>query len=187
MSVVDEIFTKMSSHMIQGMMLHEQLMNCYEFLGLHGYSACHKYHYLSETIGYTHLCNYSINHFGKLIQNERITDPEIIPSSWLSSVRDDVDEATRKQAMIAGLDEWIEWESSTVELYSSCHNELWENKKIAAAEFVKSYILDAEEELTFAKNEKIKKSAMDFDIVSIIEEQDAWHKLYSKKAKKLNK
>lgn len=182
---IDEIFSEISSHMIQGMMTHEQLMNCYEFLGLHGYAACHKYHYLSETNGYIHFCNYVINHFDKLIQNERVTDPEIIPATWLTAVREDMDPSTRKQAMIAALDEWIEWERGTVELYSNCYSDLIQNKKIAAAEFIKTYILDAEEELTFAKNEKLKKSAMDFDIVSIIEEQDAWHKLYSKKVKKL--
>ena len=48
---IDEIFSKMSEHMVKGMMVHEQLMNSYLYLGLKGYAACHEYHYLEETKG----------------------------------------------------------------------------------------------------------------------------------------
>lgn len=180
---IDEIFSKLSSHMIQGMMTHEQLMNSYEFLGLPGYAACHEYHYLSETKGYIRLTQYKIKHFGTLIQNERVTDPEIIPATWIQGVREAVDPATRKKALSAAIDTWIDWEEETKALYNQCYLELMNHSDMAAADFILSYINDVEKEIVFAKEERLKKTAMDFDIVSILEEQDSWEKKFRKKIK----
>ena len=182
---IDEIFSKLSSHMIQGMMTHEQLMNCYEFLGLSGYSACHEYHYLSETKGYIRLTQYKIKHYGTLIQNERVTDPEIIPATWIKGIREAVDPATRKEALSAAIDTWIDWEEQTKALYNECYAELMRLGDMAAADFILSYINDVEEEIVFAKEERIKKNAINFDIVSIVEEQDSWIKTFRKKIRKL--
>lgn len=180
---IDEIFSKLSSHMIQGMMTHEQLMNCYEFLGLSGYAACHEYHYLSETKGYIKLCRYKVKHFGTLIQNKKVTDPEIIPTSWLEASRDLTDFQTRKKAMSAAIDTWIDWEEQTKRLYNDCYKAFYELNEMAAADLVLSYINSVEEEIVFAKEERLKKIAMDFDIVSILEEQDSWEKKFKKKIK----
>ena len=60
-----DIFSAIASHMIKGMMVHEQLMNSYQFLGLAGYATCHEYHYISESKGYADLCKYAIEHFSE--------------------------------------------------------------------------------------------------------------------------
>ena len=84
MSVVEN-FSRMASHMVNGMMVHEQLINAYLFLGLKGYAECHKYHYLEETKSYISLCEYSVEHFDQIITARINPDgiPEIIPISLL--------------------------------------------------------------------------------------------------------
>lgn len=181
---VDEVFTVLASHMIKGMMVHEQLMNTYLFLGLNGYAKCHEYHYISETKGYIRLSNYKLEHYGSLIKQGPFEIPEIIPESWFGFTRSAVDSETRHKAMVAALEEWIKWERQTRELYVVAFEELMQQNQVATAEFVKSYILDVEDELVYATNEKIHKSSMGYDIVSVVEEQDELSRFFDKKIHK---
>lgn len=184
MSVAD-IFKSMASHMIEGMMVHEQLMNSYMFLGLQGYAACHTYHYLSESCGYIRLCRYASDHLDILIPSDRPENPAILPESWKRGKRTDVTPAMRREALEAAIREWIKWETGTVELYSGFYKELLDSGQIPVAEFVKKYAADAEEEIAYAKNDLIHKSAMNFDIISILEEQSELEKCFRKKIKKI--
>ena len=138
---IDEIFSSLSSHMIKGIMLHEQLMNSYLFLGLYGYAKCHEYHYLSETKGSILLKRFVIDHYGILIKQENFSIPDIIPASWLTIHREDVDRSTRYQAMTAALNTWISWEEETRDLYETAYKELLSKNDVPAAEFIKDYIL----------------------------------------------
>ena len=182
---IEKIFSDLSTHMIQGMMTHEQLMNSYRFLGLQGYAACHEFHYLSETKGYVTLCRYKAEHFSSIVKSGRPSDPAIIPDSWYGKRREEVNPKTRREAMEAALSEWIRWEESTLSLYSSVYKDLLDLGLIDFAEFVKSYIVDVSDELVYARNEFLQKSAMDFDIVSVLEEQDKVERSFKKKIRRL--
>ena len=86
--------------------------------------------------------------------------------------------------MRAALDEWVTWEQETKLLYEDVYAELLSKNEIPFAEFVKSYILDVEEEIVYAKNERLAKASMDFDIVSILEEQDEYERSFKHKIRK---
>lgn len=181
---VEEIFSAFSSRIVKGMMVHSQLMNSYLFLGLKGYAKCHEYHYIEETKSYIKLCRYSAEHLNRLCGNSEVSDPGIIPKSWYSYSRDDVDPETRKKAIAASFDEWINWEKETKKLYESFYAEFIALNDIATAEFVKEFILDVEKEIVYSENERLEKSSMDFDIVSILEEQFKIEKTFEKKLSK---
>ena len=184
MSVVEN-FSRMASHMVNGMMVHEQLMNAYLFLGLKGYAECHKYHYLEETKSYISLCEYSVEHFDQIV-TARINPegiPEIIPMSWKQNNKYNIVVKTRIQAVEAALEEWISWEEKTKALYESIYHEII-NEDVSASEFVKSYILDVEEEIVYSKNELLVKRAMEFDMSSILEEQEKYERSFKKKIRK---
>lgn len=179
----NEIFSNLASHMIEGMMFHEQLMNAYGFLGLPGYSKCHEYHYISETEGYIRLCRYYIEHFNRLVVADEIDNPQVIPESWFLSERKDVDDATRRESIEAAMTKWLDWEKNTLYLYEEAYRDFL-TYNVAAAEFIKEYILDVDEEIRYAENELLHKRAMDYDIVSIIEEQEAYEKEFRRKIRK---
>ena len=184
--LIGDLLSPIASHMIEGMMVHEQLMNSYNFLGLYGYGACHEYHYLSETIGYTKFCKYVSEHFDIIVPSEiRPNDPKILPESWRDMARFDVTSKDRREAIIAGYEAWIKWEVDTLDLYEKCYEGAIESGRIPFSEFIKSYILDVEEELTYVKREQILKEAMNYDIVSIIEEQDKVYKFFKKKIRRI--
>lgn len=180
-----DIFSEIASHMIEGIMVHEQLMNSYLFIGLPGYATCHEYHYLSESIGYSMFCEYIADHFDMLITGGIPLNPGLIPNSWMNTKRVSVTQQIRHEALEAAFNEWLKWEENTVNLYSDMYKELIKLNLIPASELVKKYILDAEEELAYARNELISKEAMDYDIVSILEEQEDCKKKYKKKIKKI--
>lgn len=184
MTVV-EIFSRIGTQLVKGMMVHSQLMNAYLFLGLDGYAACHEYHYLSESNSYIQVCKYATDHFGMLVNvDNSIQDiPDIIPQSWFANDREKVDTKTRLQAMEEALTTWIEWEENAKKLYEDLYLEL-EKKDVPAAEYVKEMIVDVEEEIVYARKERLVKRSMAFDIVSIMEEQKECERSFKKKIRK---
>ena len=178
------IFQRLSTRQIGGLMFHEQLMNYYQFLGLDGYAKCQQYHYISETLSHARLNKFAIKYYSILVRPNQVKDPDIIPSRWYDYIRELIEDDARKEAIEFGLGEWIKWESDSCAIYSSAYLDLMNAGEIAAAEFVKELTMDAEEELTLAKDEKLKKSAMNYDIVSILEEQETYEKMFSKKIRK---
>ena len=184
MTVVENL-SRMASHMISGMMVHEQLMNAYLFIGLKGYAACHEYHYLEETKSYISICKYSIEHFDEIVSAPLNPNdiPTIIPTSWAGFNKFHIDVKTKSQVSESALKEWIEWEEKTKALYESIYDEVVK-EDIPASEFIKGYILDVESEITYAKNELLDKRSRSFDMVSILEEQKEYERSFKKKIRK---
>lgn len=182
---VKEIYSTIANHMIKGLMIHEELANYYDFLGLEGYKRCHEYHYIEETLNYRSLCRYFINHHNMLIPDTRVDTPDIIPESWYSHTRDDVDPSTKKNAIKLGLEKWVNWEKETKDLYQRMYKELIEIGEVASACKVKEFIHGVDYELKKAERYWLNKEATSYDMVQIIEEQKAKHKKYKKKMEKL--
>ena len=182
---VDEIFSKILTHEIKGLMVHEELANFYDFLNLHGYKRCHEYHYLEECCVMRSVERYYLNHFNKLIKKERIEEPEIIPSSWYNYGRWDVDVSTRQSALKTGITEWVDWEKETKELYEKMYKELCDIDEIAAACKIKELICDVDCELKYAEREALKLKAIDYDLNSVYLCQDEMHKKYKKKTESI--
>jgi len=114
---VDEIFTKLAAHMVEGMMIHDTLSKGYDFLGLYGFSKCHEYHHIEETKGYECLLHYYSTRYHKLLEIKNIPEPEIIPANWYKYTTMAVDVATKRQAVKTMMEKWVEWERNTKKLY----------------------------------------------------------------------
>lgn len=179
-----EIYSKLSEHMIQGMMFHDQMSNYYDFLGLQGYKRCHEYHFLAETLNYRSLCRYFINHHNMLIPETRFDNTSVIPEGWYSHVRGDVDVATKKNAVKTGLTKWVEWERETKRLYQQMYQELMNIGEVASACKIKCFIADVDCELKKAERYWLNKEAIEYNMESIISEQKSKHRKYKEKMKK---
>lgn len=181
MTVIDDL-SRMASHMIEGVMVHEQLMNVYLFAGLYGESVKHKSHYLAESQNYADLCEYCMKVYGVLV-NASIKStaiPSLIPKSWLSSSQFDLDYDTRIEIIKSADDEWIKWETETLDLYNDIYSHLIASSSSSTSEFIKKYILDVESELMEAKREKLEHSAVNYDMPFIMERQETMEHFYNK-------
>ena len=180
---VDEIFTELSGHMIKGLMIHDQMADYYDFLSLRGYKRAHEYHYKKEMCAYRRLHRYVIDHYGKLIEEKRIEDPEIIPQSWYRYKRDEVDAATKRNAVKNGIEKWVAWEKETKALYQMAYRELMAANENAAAIFMQKFIADVDCELKWAERKAIELNSVDYSLAFIIGEQKHIHDKYKGKMK----
>ena len=180
---VDEIFAELSAQEIKGLMIHDQMADYYDFLSLRGYKRAHEYHYKKEMCNYRRLHRYFINHFGKLIEERRIDNPETIPASWYRYTRKEVDANTKRGAVRTGIEKWIAWEKETKALYQTAYKELMDNKEEAAAIFMQDYIRDVDCELKWAERKALELEAVDYSLAFIIGEQNRLHDKYKGKMK----
>ena len=182
---VDEVFSKILAHEIEGLMTHDQLANFYDFLDLHGYKRCHEYHFLEEACTMRTVERYYTNHFNKLIKKHPVEDPKVIPDSWYNYGRWDVDTNTKQNALKTGITLWIDWEKKSKKLYEEMYKELCEIGEIAAACKVKELICDVDKELKYAEREGLKLKSIDYNIDSVYLCQDEMHEKYKKKSEEI--
>ena len=175
---IEEIFSELSSHFVKGLMLHDQMANYFDFLQLQGYKRCHEYHFKAESDNYRKLNRYYLNHYNKLILEQRVDDPKVIPDSWYKYSRSDVDIATKKNAVNSAINKWVSWETETKELLERMYCELLDLNEISTAIFLQDFIKDVDCELEYAERKHLDLMSVDYDMTYILEEQKRLHDKY---------
>lgn len=183
---VEEIFKQLSTHMIEGLMVHSQMSDYFGFLGLKGYQECHKYHYFEENTNFRKINKYYLHHYNKIIPELPFNNPKVIPDSWYKYTRQDVDANTRKSGIQAGMEKWVDWEEGTKALYQQMYKELIAIGEVAAAEEVANYICDVDNELSAAMQKSLELKAINYDINLIIDKQEEKYQKYKKKLEKID-
>ena len=178
---VEEIFRTVSTHMIKGVMVHEQLADYYDFLNLHGYKRCHEYHMHKEMKSLRKLHRYFINHFNRLIEEEQFDNPDVIPSSWYRYTRQEVDVNTKRNAVKSGIEKWVAWEEDTKKLYAKMYTELMTIGEVSAAEKIGCFLSDVDCELKMAQRYHIDLVTSDYSISYILGHQKHKHDYYLRK------
>lgn len=177
----EEIFSKLAAHMIKGIMIHNEIAQQFNFLGLEGYALCHYNHHVEETHNYMRLCDYYSTHYHKLIEILEVSDPQLIPQSWYKYTTIDVDNKTRREAIQSIMNQWIDWEKDTKKLYQTMYEELCILHESASAFEVAELIHDVTTELAGAEKNLIQLEMINYDWVKIIEEDQVKQKKYKKK------
>ena len=182
---IEEIFSRIAKHMVEGLMTHSKLADFYHFIGLKGYAKCHEYHFFIENISYRKLSDYYLCHYGKLIEDQQFRNPDIIPENWIGHTRADISDETRRNSIQSGVEKWVIWERQTKSLYQKMYDELVKLGEIAGSEFIMELIKDVDYELADAEQEWIEKKAMNYDVNDIVLEQEDKMKKYCNKSKEI--
>ena len=140
-------------------------------INLFAYQKSHENHYYEESKNYRRLNNFYLNYYHKLIPDQRIEPPSIIPSSWYKYAREDVDTNTKRQSVRDLMKKWIEWETETKTQLHSYYKQLFDMGEICAAQEILYYLEDVKHELEGAYNTYINLKSTDYDIVYIIDQQ----------------
>ena len=178
---IDEIFLRLSEHMLNGVMAHESFATYYDFLGLKGYKQCHEYHFLKELSNYRTVCKYYTNHYSKIIPKYTFSNPEIIPDAWYNHTREEVSANDLQNAVRDGLTKWAKWERDTKHFYEEMYSEALNIKEIATANLIMCLIEDVDCELKKVERYVLEKKATNYNLSDIIYEQKAKHDKYKKK------
>lgn len=168
---VEEIFSAVSAHLVEGLMYHDQLHQYYAFLALQGESEAHRGHYESESRAYHKLHDYYLTHYGKLIPRMRSVDPGKIPENWYRYRRDEVDASTKRLAVQTGMESWVDWERETKALYEKSAKDLLDLNEMDAYRFMMCYVEDVSEELKCAEAQKLEYQSTGYDMSYIMDRQ----------------
>ena len=182
---MDENFKILAAHFIKGMMVHDQMASYYDFLGLRGYKKMHEFQYYKDSITYRKIQRYFINVYGRLVPEERVEDPQLIPEGWRGYKKEEVDANTKRNAVESGMKKWISWETDTKIKLQDAIKRLQDAGQIADAEFVKCILMDVTHELKCAERKLVDLISTNYDMVSIVESQTEIHDCYKKKMKEL--
>ena len=170
--------------MIKGIMIHDQMCDFYDFLNLHGYKRAHEYHAKCEMKAMRKLHRFFINHYDRLIEEDQIDNPDVIPSAWYRYKRQDVEPNTKRNAVKTGIEKWVAWEQETKDLYERMYAECEEE---VARQMIGCLLCDTAKELKYAKRKHLDLVAVDYSIAYIVGQQDHLHDLYRKKMSKHDK
>lgn len=181
---VEEIFNKLASHMVEGIMYHDDMAKAFDFLGLHGYAKCQDYHHFEETKNYRELSHYYATHYFKLLQ-VNIEQPQIIPETWFKYSSQAVDNGTKRNAIKEIFTKWKNWEESTKKLYQELYTELTNLSEGAAAIKISKYLSDVDAELHDVWKELLTLEAINYNLDVILPNQKELRKKYKKLSKKL--
>ena len=166
-----EVFAVLKAHMLEGMVLHDEMKRYFEFLGLEGYARFHEHQYHEETKGYHRLCEYYISHYNEMIPPRDMKRPDVIPDSWYRVNRKEVDVSTKRTGVKDAIEKWVRWEKETKSLYEEMTLELIQMEEIASSEFIRHYVKDVDDELCRADRKHIQLETVGYDIGYIISDQ----------------
>jgi len=178
---VKEIFSNLTNHMVKGLMVHDQMIHYYLFLELEGYAKCHKYHYYEESKTYNKVVYHYFKYHNKLIEPQKIDNPNLIPQSWYQYEQKDVDINTKRSAVKSGLEEWLKWEKETEKLYKTFYKELLTLEEYNDAKLLEELLCHVTEEIAEINKYCIEKKSTDYNINAIMEEQTKKKHKYRKK------
>lgn len=172
----EEIFSEIALHMIEGVMIHEEMASYFAFLRLNGYEALQTERYMDESKSLNQLYSYYIRHYGRLVPKPEIkTIPQVIPDSLYNHKVDDITTNDVRQSTKDIFQLWVEWEKKTKKLYERSYIDLIDNNDdVCAAIMVKQLVSEVESELELAKDYWYKLKNSNFDIVFIMEDQDRY-------------
>ena len=179
-----EILSKISEHQIAVLMLHEQLADYYDFLGMRGYKRIHEYRYFAESKNMRATHRYAINCTDYLITAGHIPSPRII-DIWSGMTRFQINPSSKSQYVKDGFEKWHTWEHETKELYSKSYEELIVIDDVATACFVKELVENVNMELKYLERMKLSLNNVMHDMKYIMLMQDEVHENYKDKVEKL--
>jgi len=167
------IFSELNSHMLQGLMMHDQLYRLFLFLRLYKFAKFHKKQYREEDKAYKKLNKYYICKQNKLIPDIPVNVTSIvIPLDWQTKTRFDISPNEIRDAVRLAISIWADWERKTKELYSQAYMGLLNTGYTAEAEHVVKLLRAVDKELSEAEDLQLRLNAIDYDIIEIMDMED---------------
>lgn len=147
MMSICEIWSKICTHQVTGLMYHFQFADMFYFLGLNNLGKDQECHYREESDSLRKNHCFVLSHHNKILIHKHAEGVDLIPSAWSKYTVGDVDKSTRKNQVASIFESWMNWELKTKELYTEMYHSAKEQYALADACRIKEMILDVEEEL----------------------------------------
>lgn len=190
MMTVEEISSLVAQRLLQGSMNHQSFAKYYSFLGLEGYKLFHQHQYYEQSCTYLKFTFYFLQHYNRFVpkfSTETLSTFAIIPDNWYDYSREDMDINTRRNAVKNGLQKYVHWEKQTKKVLEDCYSQYMNISQIALGLKLKDYLQKIDKEIKKAELCLLQISATDYDMPTVISQQEKLKKKYGKKLEQLRK
>lgn len=175
-----EIFSRVASIYLKGIMFHSDMARYFDFLNLSGYKKMHEHEFYAQNKKYMKLQGYYTEHYQKLLPDPNLTGETVIPANWYNYKRSDVNAADKKNAVKLAFTKWIEWEHHVKHELTECVKALREADEYAAACEIEQELCDLSEEIKRAECMNITLKSRDYPLDYIDDIQAALCEKYKK-------
>lgn len=207
------LYSELINRMKQGVEMHEQLADYYNFLNLPGYAKCHEYQMLCELLTYRKAKDMYMREYNQLVQpaymvNNTLTNMaansnnpnamnnmannkmnysnNVIPTNWYNYTRYDVDQGTKRTAVKEGFKKWLDYEKDTKQYLTNMAQYLEQNNEREAARKLDYLIEHVEKEIEAAENKMMNLESAGYDMNYILQQQEELKQHYAEKIRKMN-
>lgn len=211
---VQQLYSELINRMKQGVEMHEQLADYYNFLNLPGYQKCHEYQMLCELLTYRKAKDMYMKEYNQLVQPNYMSGllnmgnnmgqngqqmsgnsgsngnynyaENVIPQNWYKYTRYDVDSGTKRNGVKEGFKKWLDYEKETKQFLTQMADKLHQlNEREAARKL--DYLIDhVEKEIEQAEEKMISLESDGYDMSYILQQQEPLKEKYAEKIRNIN-
>lgn len=180
-----KLYSVLNKRMTTALMLHSEMSDYFNFIGLHGFKRMHEYQYFKESIGKRRLNRKYLDMHNMLISEKGHEKIEVIPSDWYKHTRMDIDDSVVPKYTRMALKTYMGWEKETMELLENICHVMLDRGKISDYSVMKCYLDDVSCELKKVYRLAEELNSVGYDVLYIEEKQKEIHDCYKEKMKKL--
>lgn len=184
-SSVEDAFHVINSRQISALMMHDEMADLFDFLGLMGFKRMHEYQYFAESAKHRGIKRYYLNHHNKLLPHEKIERVSVIPEDWMRYSRKDVTPSIRKQSVQTAFGQYTEWEYRTKSIYEKVAASLLNLGYTADFNKVNDLVKDVDMEIKRLDRLCLSLRSVDYDPMYFVTIQDKLHEEYDKRTQEI--
>lgn len=180
-----ELYSQVNKRLTTALMMHANMSDYFNFIGLHGFEKMHEHQYHAESIEKRKLNKKVLDAHNKLIPEIGHDKVDVIPSDWYKHTRMDIDDAVLPKFVRTALKTYREWEEETKQLYSDVCHVLFSKGMMVDYNIMNGYLMDVQCELKKLYRLCEQLNGVGYDVVYIVEMQKEVHDEYDEKMKHL--
>ena len=180
-----QLYGMLESHMVEGVMFHNDMSDYFNFIGLCGFKRIHEYQFYEENKNRRLLVRKVMDVHNILIPHMEVETKEYIPKDWYKYTRMNIDDTIIPKLTRSAWKAYKEWEEETKELYESIACSFMEKGMIVDYSMIVCYIQDVQKELKNIYKMCERLNDVAYDPVYIMEIQGKLHEKYKNKLKRL--
>lgn len=179
------LYSLMESHMVEGIMFHNDMSDYFNFIGLHGFKRIHEYQFYEENKNRRLLVRNVLDVHNVLIPHVEVETKEYIPRDWYKYTRMNIDDTIIPKLTRNAWKMYREWEEQTKEMYENIACAFMKKEMLMDYSTVMCYVKDVQGELKKIYRMCECLSNVAYDPVYIMEIQGKVHDKYKHKLNKL--
>lgn len=160
-----EIFSRIATRQINGVMFHEELSNFFSFLGLSGYKRQQENRCADEYLSYRRTLSCYMAVCNRLVMTGNVERQQTIPDSWYNHAQNDMDPETERKAVKEAFTRWTDWERETKKIFEELLPSL--QSELLLRSHLEELIKDVTEELSNAELQKMLLERIGYDLGTI--------------------